>query len=456
MISKQNINFFEKIIGKKNIYSDPGDCWSYGYDNSKFHELPEAVLFPKDKTQLKNIVEYCYKKKINIAPRGRGTGNTGGSVPLNKCIVISFERMDKIIKIDIKNHIAIVQPGVINKNLQDILNKKKFFWAPDPSSWAYSTVGGNIANNSAGPRAIKYGTPRENILGLEFISGKGEIHRTGVATTKGVVGLDITRLLIGSEGVLGIITEATLKIIPKINKIITVEICYKNFKDAIDMIIRVMSHEKIFPYSIEFIDSEASELINDLEKDYYPKKSNALLFQFEILDLKDTVSIEKIIKKLDRNSLRMKIAENINEQDKIWKARKSLSPALRKLGEYKVNEDVVVPVANLSTFLKRLKSMSKKYNIKIVNFGHAGNGNIHVNLIYPNEKEKNSTKAKMCLDEIFNLVLSLDGTLSGEHGIGIIKKDYIGKEIPKETLKLMKKIKDQFDPKNILNPGKSI
>ena len=211
-------------------------------------------------------LKYCFENNIPITTRGRGTGNTGGSVPIDKSIVLSLEKMGKILNIDIKNRFCEVQPGVINKELQKELEKENFFWGPDPSSQDYSTIGGNIANNSAGPRAIKYGTPRDNILGLEFISGTGEIYKTGVKTSKGVVGLDLTRLFTGSEGILGILTEATLKILPLNNAIKTVEITFDSVADASQTIINLMS-QPITPYKLEFIDGESIKLINTIKTD---------------------------------------------------------------------------------------------------------------------------------------------------------------------------------------------
>ena len=457
MLDKKHINFFKKILPNDFVLSEPGDCWAYGYDNSKMHVLPECVLFVQNKFQIKDIVDYCYEKNISITTRGRGTGNTGGSVPIENSIVLSMEKMQKIIKVDLDNRLAIVEPGVINKTLQNTLEKYNFFWGPDPSSQEYSTIGGNIANNSAGPRAIKYGTPRDNILGLEFISGTGEIHKTGVKTSKGVVGLDLTRIFTGSEGILGILTEATLKILPKNNSIKTIEITFESTSDATNMIINLMT-QPITPYKLEFIDEESIKLINNMKKDHYNKESkSAILLELDGEEEYIEIISKKIINTIKKNNYKnLTIANNKDEIESLWSARKSLSPALREIGSYKINEDIAVPISNLTNLLNNLKIISKKYNIKIVNFGHAGNGNIHVNLLFDSKNEKNSTNSKKCLEEIFDLTIKLDGTISGEHGIGIIKKKYIEKEIQNETLNLMKNIKKQFDPKNILNPNKTI
>lgn len=457
MLNIKHIKYFNKILPKNFVFSEPGDCWAYGYDNSKIHVLPECVLFANNKNQIQDIVKYCFINNIPITTRGRGTGNTGGSVPIGNSIVLSLEKMDKILKVDIDNRLSIVEPGVINKVLQDILKKQNFFWGPDPSSQEYSTIGGNIANNSAGPRAIKYGTPRDNILGLEFISGKGEIHKTGVKTSKGVVGLDLTRLFTGSEGVLGILTEATLKILPLNNIVKTIEITFENVENASDTIISLMT-QPITPYKLEFIDNESIKLINTIKKNHYDKNCNsAVLLEIDGENEYIDIMLEKIIKVIKKNKYKkVTVAGNKQDIEELWSARKSLSPALREIGGYKINEDIAVPISNLTILLTNLNRLSEKYAIKIVNFGHAGNGNIHVNLLFKSDEEKKSENSKKCLEEIFDLVLSLDGTLSGEHGIGIIKKKFINKEIDKKTLSLMNDIKKQFDPNNIMNPNKSI
>ena len=457
MLNKKHIKYFKKILPKDFVFSEAGDCWAYGYDNSKMHVMPECVLFADHKSQIQNIVKYCFENNIPITTRGRGTGNTGGSVPIENSIVLSLEKMNKIIKIDISNRLSIVEPGVINTVLQENLRKQNFFWGPDPSSQDYSTIGGNIANNSAGPRAIKYGTPRDNILGLEFISGKGEIHKTGVKTSKGVVGLDLTRLFTGSEGVLGILTEATLKILPLNNSVKTIEITFESVENASETIISLMK-QPITPYKLEFVDNESIKLINTIKKSHYEDNcSSAILLEIDGEKEYINIMLENIIKVIKKNKYtKITVANCKLDIEKLWSARKSLSPALREIGGYKINEDIAVPISNLTILLKNLDKISKKYSIKIVNFGHAGNGNIHVNLLFKSDKEKKSNNSKKCLKEIFDLVLSLDGTLSGEHGIGIIKKEFIIKEIDKSTLSLMNDIKKQFDPKNILNPNKSI
>lgn len=455
-MNKSQITFFSDVLGNDNFYYHPEDCWAYGYDNSKLHVLPDGVLLPENSSQVQKVVKFCYENKITISPRGRGTGNTGGSIPKKKGVVLSLERMNKVLSINTIDRYCKVEPGILNKDLQIELSKNNFFWAPDPSSMAYSTIGGNIANNSAGPRAIKYGTPRDNILGLKFIDGLGVSHSVGVHTSKGVVGLDLTRILVGSEGTLGVITEATLKILPKKESLMTFEICFKKTSHSIDFIKFVMEKNHT-PYSLEYLDKLSIKLINNMMQGYFSNETeSALICEFDCNN-EEKENIKSFIRELSEKcfAVKMKFAKDKENIQKIWKARKSLSPALRNFGGYKINEDVVVPITNLNKFLKKVVEIGNHHNIQIVNFGHAGNGNIHVNLILDSEQEKNSENTKSCLLKIFNLVIELNGTLSGEHGIGIIKKEYLNIEVDAITTDLMKKIKSQFDPGGILNPDKS-
>ena len=271
------------------------------------------------------------------------------------------------------------------------------------------------------------------------------------------MGLDLTRLFTGSEGVLGILTEATLKILPLNNSIKTIEVTFDDISSASKTIINLMT-QPVTPYKLEFVDKQSISLINTIKTNHYEKNTNsAILLEIDGENEYINIMLSKIITVIKKGKFKkLTIAENQIDINNLWSARKSLSPALRELGGYKINEDIAVPISNLTDLLEKLEKISIKYNIKIVNFGHAGNGNIHVNLLFNTEEEKKSENSIKCLEEIFDLVLSLDGTLSGEHGIGVIKKQYLNKEIDKNTLTLMKKIKKQFDPKNILNPNKSI
>lgn len=449
------IQAIKNILEAEQILMDPADIWSYGYDNSRLHAIPDMVVQPSTHLQVHSIVSLCNEYKVPLTARGRGTGTTGATVPLKAGIILSTERLNKIIKVDPANRYIIVEPGVTNQQVQDAVKEHGFFWPPDPTSSAYCSIGGNLAYNSAGPRAVKYGTPRENVFGLRAVTGLGEEIRTGVFTSKGVVGYDLTRLLIGSEGTLAVITEATLKLTPLAESKRTIQIIYADIESAAQAVSSIMGQPTI-PCALEFIDGKAIDMIRNYSEISFPKNAGAMLMvEVDGPETQLDYSVNDIKKASDSEQLlEFKVATTQDEVNALWATRKALSPALRNIAPKKINEDVVVPVSNIPTLIHGLDDLSKKYDIPIVNFGHAGNGNIHVNLLFNPDDEHQNKNAHNCLDEVFNLVLELDGTLSGEHGVGIEKRDFVNREIDPVTLSLMKRIKKEFDPKGILNPDK--
>jgi len=446
---------FIDACGKDSILSDQGECWAYGYDNSKQHTCPDAVLLPQQHEQIQQAVKICNEYKIPLTTRGRGTGTTGAAVPIQAGVVLSTERMNQILEFDYKNRNIRVEPGVLNVEVQKQAAEQNLFWPPDPSSADYCSIGGNLACNAAGPRAVKYGTCRENTLSLTAITGIGETIHTGSATTKGVVGLDLTRLIIGSEGILGIISEARLKLSPKPECINTIRALYKDSNTAIEAVVNVLAQSAL-PYALEFIDSGSLNLIRKNSNLELDKEAQAMLM-IEVDGLNENIqsSTQAVLNAANSTGcIDIQTAADEQQKAELWAARKALSPALRSSAPNKINEDVVVPVTQLPKLLSELEKLSNKYDISIFNFGHAGNGNLHVNLLY--DATKQELAAKNCLNEVFDLVLNLGGTLSGEHGVGIAKRDYVSQEIDAKTLSLMQKIKQQFDPNNILNPGKTL
>ena len=376
-------------------------------------------------------------------------------MPIKGGIILSFERMDQILAIEPANRLISTEPGVTNQAIQDAVAAHGFFWPPDPTSSAICTVGGNLAYNSAGPRAVKYGTTRENVLGLTLVTGKGDILHTGVKTTKGVVGYDLTRLIIGSEGTLGIITQATLKLTPLADDKRTLQITYDTIHHAAQAVADIMA-QPVIPCALEFIDKRAIEMIRDYSSATLPHNAGAMLM-VELDGSKNYLDegLQSIISAAKNSGcLNINNARSEQEVKALWETRKALSPALRKIAPKKINEDVVVPVSRIPELIENLERLSHKYNIPIVNFGHAGNGNIHVNLLTDPDDEQLQIKSQDCLEEVFQLVLDLEGTISGEHGIGLVKKEYVAKELDDVSLTYMRAIKQQFDPDNILNPGK--
>lgn len=443
------------IFGQNSVLTDPGDCLPYGYDNSRRQAMPQAVVFATEHNQIRSLVQLCHKQQISLTARGRGTGTTGATVPDHGGVVLSLERMNRILDIDPDNRVAKVEPGVINQELQDATREHGFFWAPDPSSSAICTIGGNLAYNSAGPRAVKYGTPRDNTLGLRAITGNGDEIRTGVETSKGVVGYDLTRLLIGSEGTLAIITEATLKLTPLPETKQTLRATYSDMLSAAQAVCAIMA-QPVIPCALEFMDGSAIDLIRDSsELELTPEVKAMLMIEVDGPQHCIDESVAAVATAARSQGLiELQMAKTRSEIAQLWKARQSLSPALRKIAPKKINEDVVVPVSRIPELIAGLDKLSEECGIKIVNFGHAGNGNIHVNLLTDPDDPEKMQQAYKCLDKTFDLVLQLGGTLSGEHGVGLEKRDYIAREIDPATLKLMTNIKRQFDPAGILNPGK--
>jgi len=434
------------------FYTDPVDCYTYAYDNSRKIFPPDAVLFPLTAQEIQHIVWLCNQYRIPLIPRGRGTGTAGGSLPEFGGIALSMERMLNIISIDPANRVIVAEPGVLNQSVQDAARPYGFFWPPDPSSAMFSSIGGNIATSAGGPHAVKYGTTREHVLGLKAVTGAGNFITTGCYTTKGVVGYDLTRLLIGSEGTLAVITEATLKLtaLPRVVAGITAH--FHDLPSCTAAIVRIMAQPQL-PSALEFLDSGSLKLIRGRYPDMLPSDTNAMLM-IEIdgstIDISDAISA--ILDACQAEGLIH--ASQVENTTALWKARKALSPLLREIAPKKINEDVVVPVSALPEFLNGLTRLSARYQLSNVNFGHAGNGNIHVNLLINPDDPQEVARAEICLNEIFDLVIRLRGTLSGEHGVGSEKRAFVTKEIDDVTLDLMKNIKRLFDPNNILNPGK--
>ncbi len=434
------------------FYTDPVDCYTYAYDNSRKIFPPDAVLFPHTVEEVQRIVILCNQYGTALIPRGRGTGTAGGSLAEQGGIALSLERMLKIITVDPANRVIVAEPGVLNQSIQDAAKPHGFFWPPDPSSAAYSSIGGNIATSAGGPHAVKYGTTRDHVLGIKAVTGAGDLIKTGCYTTKGVVGYDLTRLLIGSEGTLAVITEATLKLTAMPHTVAGITAHFRDLVSCTAAIVQIMAQPQL-PSALEFLDSGALNLIRTRDAALLPAESQAMLM-IEVDGSANEIpdAIAAILKGCQSDGLIE--AKQVQDTVALWKARKTLSPLLREVAPKKINEDVVVPVNALPEFLSQLTQLSARYQLANVNFGHAGNGNIHVNLLINPDDADEVKRAEKCLDEIFNLVIQLNGTLSGEHGIGSEKRAFVNKEIDPVTMQLMKHIKQIFDPKNILNPGK--
>jgi glycolate oxidase len=451
----QAIQQIQKIVGKEHTSCAKEDLLCYAYDATGGEYLPDVVVFPTRPQEISDILKLANQHRFCVTPRGSGSGMSGGSVPVNGGVVLVMTRLNKILKIDRDNLIGVVEPGVITGIFQKAVEKESLFYPPDPSSSDFSTLGGNVAECAGGPKAVKYGVTRDYVLGLQVVLPTGEIIRTGVQTAKGVVGYDLTRLIVGSEGTLGVVTEITLRLLPRPESVRTLTAVYDRMEVAAKTVSEII-RRGIIPRAIEFMDNASIRCAEEYVRSGLPVEADALL----IIEVDGTADeTEKAVHRVaslcrDLGAGRIDMAENQEEIEVLWKARKSVSPALFKYGPDKINEDIVVPRSRIPEMVKKIKTLSEKTGLTMVSFGHAGDGNIHFNIMLDKKDPLQLQKASQAVEEIFDFTIQLGGTISGEHGIGITKQDYMGREISPESLALMKRIKKAFDPSGILNPGK--
>ena len=445
----------ERIVGKENILSAKEDLICYGYDATNLEALPNLVVFPGKGEEISDLLKLANEHRFPVVPRGMGTGFSGGSIPVRGGVVLVMTRFNRVIEIDTENLIAVVEPGVITGDFQKEVEKLGLFYPPDPASTLYCTLGGNVAECAGGPRAVKYGVTKDYVLGLEMVLPTGEVINTGVKTVKGVVGYDLTKLFVGSEGTLGVITKIILRLIPMPEARRTMMVVFRQVEDAAIAVSKIIS-SKIVPSTLEFMDNASIQCVEDYLKMGLPRDAGALLLievdgDREILP-KYIDQIDRITSELNRYS--MEIAENENEADALWKARRAISPASYRLNPTKMAEDITVPRNQIANFIREAKKIAEERNLKIINFGHAGDGNIHTSLMINDKDEDEKKRAEEAIEEIFKLTIKLGGTLSGEHGVGLTKAPYIDLELNQTTIEVMKKIKMALDPNHILNPGK--
>jgi glycolate oxidase len=453
-VDNKIINEIIKIVGKENALTSLEERKCYSYDARTDGAIPDLVVFPSSANEVSQILILANKLHFPVIPRGQGSGLTGGSVPVKGGVVLTFTRMNKILEIDTKNLIAIVEPGVITFVFQEEVAKHGLFYPPDPASYKYSSIGGNVAECSGGPNSMKYGVTRDYVLGLEVVKATGEIITTGVKTMKGVVGYDLTRLLVGSEGTLGVITKIILKLIPAPEAKATILALFKKVEDTAEAVSGIVA-AKIVPSTIEFMDRASIRCSEQANPMGIPEDIEGLLL-IEIDGNADSIqSLAEKIKTvlIEHSAAEVTLTQDPSEADKLWQARRVVSQATYNLNPVKIAEDVVVPRSNIPKLIRFLEEMGKKYGLPILSFGHAGDGNFHVSLMIKDTPE-DYTKAHKAVEDIFSETIRLGGTLSGEHGIGTSKAPYLSMELSPEVIETMKSIKKVFDPNNILNPGK--
>jgi len=457
MIDIKHLQHFKSIVGDENIYNDKAHLIAYSYDATRSHFEPDAVVFPRNEEDISKILKYCNEHKIVIVPRGAGSGFTGGALPSSGGIVLGFEKhMNKILEIDMKNMVAIVQPGLINMDLQRAVEEVGLFYPPDPASQDYSTIGGNVSENAGGMRAAKYGITKDYVMATRAVLPNGDIIKAGKRTIKDVAGYNISGILIASEGTLAVLSEITLRLIPKPKMTKTAMGIFESVHQAMEAVYKTMA-SGITPVAMEFLDNLTIRAVEQTFHKGLPVDAGALLVTDVDGNLEDDLDfqlgmIEKVFKENGCSDFR--IAKDEKEAADLWFARRNASPALSVYGSKKLNEDVTVPRAALPELLEKFYAIAEKYSVNIPCFGHTGDGNVHTNVMVDGSDPEQVKIAYKAIEEVFQATVDLGGTLSGEHGIGLAKAPYMHMAFSDEEMNLFKSIKAAFDPNNILNPAK--
>ncbi|WP_457574093.1 FAD-binding oxidoreductase [Desulfolithobacter sp.] len=442
------------IVGQEHCLTSPEELACYSYDASGQVFMPEAVLFPDRATQVAAILRLANQHRFPVVARGAGSGMTGGSLPVRGGVVLACNRMNRIVEIDADNMICVVEPGVITGELQEAVRRYGLMYAPDPASLKFCTIGGNVAECAGGPSAVKYGVTRDSLLGLEVVLPTGEIMRTGVRTEKGVTGYDLTHLFAGSEGTLGVFTRLTLRLLPAPESRITFLLTLDSLSRATGLVAEIIQ-SGLLPCTLEYMDKTAISVVADRISLPLPKSTEALLL-VELDGSRTEVSDQgrRLLRFLADRKISYRQAEDENEIRELWQARRAISPATFAIKPHKISEDVVVPRSKIPELVRFTTELGQRLELTILTFGHAGDGNIHVNIMLDKTNPAELERALKAREELFTRVLKLKGTLSGEHGIGITKSSFLALELDPTALELMQKIKSLFDPNDILNPGK--
>lgn len=453
----KHINYFKKCVGEENVYDDKAHLIAYCYDATRTRYEPDAVIFPRTEEDVSAILKYCNENRIIITPRGAGSGFTGGSLPANGGVILAFEKhMNKILEIDMENMVAVVQPGVINMDLQRAVEARGLFYPPDPASQEYSTLGGNVSENAGGMRAAKYGITKDYVMALRAVIPNGEIIRAGKRTIKDVAGYNIAGILIASEGTLGVITEITLKLIAKPKMSQTAMGVFPTVNDAMNAVYKSMA-AGVTPVAMEFLDNYSIRAVEQKYSKGLPIEAGAIL----ITDV-DGNSQEDLTTQLDiiekafaeNGCSEFKRAQNKDESNALWFARRNVSQCITVYGSKKLNEDITVPRSKLPDLLAEIGKIAQKYKVTVPCFGHTGDGNVHTNVMVDGSDEKQLEIGHHAIEEIFKATVALGGTLSGEHGIGLSKAPFMHLAFSDGEMELFRSIKKSFDPNNILNPAK--
>jgi len=452
-----HIDHLKSVVGKENCLSDKAHLIAYSYDATRERFEPECVVFPRDEEDVSAVLRYCNEHKIPLIPRGAGSGFTGGALPVRGGVVLAFEKhMNKILEIDMQNLVAVVQPGVINMELQKEVEKVGLFYPPDPASEEYSTIGGNVSENAGGMRASKYGITKDYVMALRAVLPNGEIIRAGKRTIKDVAGYNIAGILVASEGSLAVITEITLKLLPKPKYKKSAMGIFPTIESAMNAVYKTFA-AGITPVAMEFLDNLTIRAVEERFNKGLPKEAGAIL----ITDVDGNIplSLEEDLSALERifnenGCSEFKVAQNDEEAKNIWFARRNASQSITIYGSKKLNEDITVPRSKLPELLQKISEVGRKYGVQIPCFGHTGDGNVHTNVMVDKNDPLSLEVGHKAIEEIFKITVELGGTLSGEHGIGLSKAPFMNLAFSEGEMELFRSIKRAFDPNNILNPGK--
>ncbi len=457
MIEQEHLEKLVGIVGKENIFSDKAHTIAYSYDATRERYEPDAVIFPRDERDVSDILRYCNEHKIVIVPRGAGSGFTGGALPSSGGIILALEKhMNKILEIDMDNMVAVVQPGVINMDLQRAVEAKGLFYPPDPASQEYSTIGGNVSENAGGMRAAKYGITKDYVMAIRAVRPNGDIIRAGKKTIKDVAGYNIAGILIASEGTLAVITEITLKLIakPKLKK--TAMGIFPSVDMAMEAVYKTMA-SGVTPVAMEFLDNLTIRAVEQKYSKGLPTDAGAILITDVDGNLNEEIEYQMdVIERVFRENgcSDFKKARDEEEAADLWFARRNASQSITIYGSKKINEDITVPRSVLPELLRKIGDVANKYGVKIPCFGHTGDGNVHTNVMVDGSNPKELEIGHKAIEEIFRITVDLGGTLSGEHGIGLSKAPFMHLAFSEEEMSLFRDLKRAFDPNNILNPGK--
>ena len=454
MVSTSLTDEFRSIVGNEWFLDTPEDLATYSYDGFLLEFRPDAVIIPENTDEISKIMRVANREKLNIIPRGAGTNITGTSVARKGGIIMAFHRMNKILEIDPGNMCAVVQPGVVNAELQKEVARYGLMYPPDPASMFVSTIGGNVALNAAGPRGVKYGTTKDYLLGLEVVLPSGEVIKTGGKTFKNVSGYDLTRLMCGSEGTLGIFTEVTVRLVPLPPAKATLQGIFSDLDDAAKTVPAIIG-SGIVPTTLELIDRVVLDVIRDYGGAEFSREAEALLL-IEVDGEEGLVEAQgERIEKFCRESgaIEVQRARSPEEADRVWQARRSAFGAVARLRPNCIVEDATVPVKRLPDIIRKIVELADKYRLKIGVLAHAGDGNLHPLIMTDLRDKEEMARVDKALEEMYEATIAMGGTLSGEHGIGIAKDRFMTMEFSQSAIELMRGIKRVFDPNNILNPG---